>query len=554
MRVRKVIRNLCFASSAGLMLLAVVGPPGWAQDPDDGRPSFWESSAFARAIEFSTNTDPLIIPVPDLIRADFSEAEANWSRFGEARARSAVLWPGKAVSDGPSLLCFSLAENPNSPFTCPEGFPPQYPLAVVAEGDQPDAAFEFGQEFGDDESFSGKAVVARAHAARDNVETVNEMGGFKIADQGGLNEAIADDMAAPLREVARELDAGVAEAAKGFDGAFRSIIEPFAAGGLPVLISPSFAVGAVFPSFEKALTFDVDDTLIGADAVATRTLQEFIEDNSVLVSRSEARLSGVKLFGGLITIDSVLSSVVSQVDAQGVGTVAETVRVGGLTVAGIPAGLTERGVVFGADGLLSGRDEAKIDVTAENVLGKSGVTLHLAGPEHENVLGNVTSAAAGVFAGYQLDANKVPGAGSTVFGTFALGNVATRAFVPAPFVPDGPGGGGGGGGGFVPPPFDPGGDGGGTTNVLSGTASNDTGDFAFQPGADDFVAAPPTEGSSGAVSPQFGGPAVQGRFGTELLGKVVANRITMFYLAWAFATVGFVLGSKAILPWRLRTG
>ncbi|HVM40388.1 MAG TPA: hypothetical protein VM618_06380, partial [Acidimicrobiia bacterium] len=230
------------------MVVAVVGPPTSAQEnPDAGRPTYWEAKTFARAVQFQVNTNPLLIPFQDLVRLDFAEGDGNWSAFGEARGRASALWPGDAVSKGPAAFCAN-------GLPCPDGFPPAWPLSVTAEGSQADATMEGGQTFGDG-PFTGKAMEARAHAARDYVETVATYQGLSIADTGGISKQVAENVAGPLRQVARELDAGVRQASGELDGAFRQLIAPFAEGGLPVLISPSFAVGGVIPGFEKALTF-----------------------------------------------------------------------------------------------------------------------------------------------------------------------------------------------------------------------------------------------------------------------------------------------------------
>lgn len=532
MRFRTWATRTSFTGAAVLLVLVFVAPAVTraADDPDAGRPAAWEGTAFARAVEFQLNTDPLLVPIPDLVRLDLAEGAADWTAFGQHRGRASTVWPGKAVVEGPALLCFS-------GFPCPPGFPPAWPFSVTAEGSTSDPPpISTSRSFGDASTFTARSQTARAHAGRDYVETLGTMQDFSIADRSGVNRVVADRVAAPLRTHGRTLDGAVFQAAAAADAGIAQLLNEFGAHGFPLLITPSFAVGGAIPSFERALTFEVDNTLFSADSITSRTRLEFLNDNTVLQVRAEAVLSGVKLFGGLVRVNTIVSSAVSRTDGDVVSEVARTVDAEGVLVAGVPAGLDEHGVSFGADGVAAGTHDADIEVSVENVLGESGLVLRLVGTDDQIEPGNVRTGATGVLVHLQLDGNRLP-AGALVFSTLALGNVGTGAFVAPPFEPLVLPGGSAAGGGFTSPGFPP----------FSGGGGGSPGEFVFEPGPLEFTSGPLTPGGNGGTfGLEFPGQGARRRLvGPPLL---VATRTHLLYLAWTLSLVGLALGSRLYVP------
>ena len=293
--LRRRARRGLFAASAGCLLLALAVPVSSAQEDDLGpRPDVFTGAADAMVASVQVDRADLI-PVPDLFRFIALDGSSQYET-STRHARASILYPGNGVRLGPSLLCGTFGAQ----------FPPelqpvldaclqyQYPLTVEADDLEPDRASSGSLELGaPDDPVSANAVRAEAHA--------------------GEGAATSDAVVQDLR----------------------------------VLGLPAFGpVALPLPGFE------LDTSLLTVDSAASRTRQR-IEAGSLVVD-AEAVLSGVRMVGGLIRIGSLRS--VSHVtdDAAGRRAVSATLEVSGVTVGGVPAQITDQGLVVGTPSGASG--------------------------------------------------------------------------------------------------------------------------------------------------------------------------------------------------------
>jgi hypothetical protein len=116
---------------------------------------------------------------------------------------------------------------------------------------------------------------------------------------------------------------------------------------------------------------ELDTTVLGVDSMTARTDQR-IDDTSTLVVESVSTLQGVRLAGGLVRIGSIRSRSVITDDGEGTQGHEATLEVSGVTVGGVPAQITEDGLVLGSPGG-SGPISDQLTRTLNQMLGDLGV-------------------------------------------------------------------------------------------------------------------------------------------------------------------------------------
>lgn len=289
-RLGRRLRRVCFVAAAMCLLLALAAPSSQAQGDDDGpRPEVFRGMASSQVASVQIDRDALL-PVPELFRFIALDGAGTYET-NNRQARASLLFPGNGLILGPSLACGSFGGQ----------FPPQfkpildaclqykYPLTVFADDFAPDGATSGSLALGaPNDPVSANAVRAKAHAGEDATTT----------------DAVLQDL--------RVL-------------------------GLP-------AIGPVTPQIPG---FEMDTSLITVDSATSRTNQRIVK--GALVVDAEATLSGVRLIGGLIRISSLRS--VSHVvdDAAGKRVSNATLEMAGVTVGGVPAQITNKGLVLGPD-------------------------------------------------------------------------------------------------------------------------------------------------------------------------------------------------------------
>ncbi|MEY2419675.1 MAG: hypothetical protein QOG90_2355 [Actinomycetota bacterium] len=284
--VRRSARRVFLALAGTSLLLAFVAPSVGAQTGDDvPPPEVWGANASARAV--SVNLDRAgLLPVPDVFNFIALDGAGEYGSSGQ-QTRASLLFPGNGVLLGPSLACGTFGGSFPSQFkpildTCLKY---NYPLTVFADSFTPDASTNGGLALGTPgNDVQADATLARAHASVESAKT----------------DAVLSD--------------------------------------LRVLGIPPFGPVAIPGSDQLKL----DTSIVDVDHGTSRTDQHTVKGG--LLTDSKVTLSGIKLVGGLIHIKSLTSESKVTDDANGKRTAEATFQATGVTVAGVPATITNKGL------------------------------------------------------------------------------------------------------------------------------------------------------------------------------------------------------------------
>jgi hypothetical protein len=279
---------------------------------------------------------------------------------------------------------------------------------------------------------------------------------------------------------------------------------------------------------------DLDAAVLRIDSMASRTRQEIVR--GALVARAEATLSGIRLIGGLMEIASLKSVSIVTDDGQGERTVSADLDISGVTVAGMPARITEKGLVLtssSGSGPLAEREQAQVNELIQQL----GLQVRVLPFELDEDREGVGVASVG---GLQIEMAReveglpsgppIPRVGSLdpnglYTGSFLLGSTSVlglAATFPLAEIPD--------------VPLDPG-------FVDPGLTDGSFGESASSPPGVESPAAPDTPDRP--ETPQ------QRALRARLLGGIFDDRIAMAYLGMVFAVLGLCLVPRLSLPARL---
>jgi len=280
------------------LLLAVGAPSSTAQGDEVPAPEVFRGSASAQVASVQVDRAGLL-PVPELFKFIALDG-ASAFESSHREARSSLLFPGNGLILGPSLACGTFGGQFPAQFkpildTCLQY---KYPLTVFADDFAPDGATVGALAFGaPTDTVSGNAIGATAH----------------VADAAATTDAAMQD--------------------------------------LKLLGIPPF--GAVTPPIPGV----EDSSLLTIDSATSRTNQRIVKGG--LVTDAKATLSGIRMLGGLIKIESLVSTSHVTDDANGKRTAVPSLVVSGVTVAGQPAQITDKGLVMGPSGSASPLDQQR---------------------------------------------------------------------------------------------------------------------------------------------------------------------------------------------------
>ncbi len=287
-RRRHRARRACLLAAAVCGVLAVSAPVG-AQDEGVPAPEIWRGAANALVVSVEADREALL-PVDDIFRFIALDGTSVYETDRQT-ARASLFFPGNGVIQGPNLACGTFGG----------AFPPEfkpvldactrfsYPLSVTADASTPTVATEGRVAFGaPTDPVSAEATGARAHAAPDGSNTAASIQDLRVLGVPGLGPITL----LPLEELS------------------------------------------------------LDTSILTVGNATSRTDQRIVD--GVLVVESTAALSDVSLVGGLVRIGSIRSSSRVTDDAKGHRTTEATQDVGGVTVGGVPAQITEDGLVIGS--------------------------------------------------------------------------------------------------------------------------------------------------------------------------------------------------------------
>ena len=479
-RLRRTVARVGVASVLACLLGASVSSVA-AQEPPPPRPDVFRSSAVALVASALVDRDALL-PVPEALRVIAVDATGTYESSNQA-ARASLLYPGNGVIQGPNLACGTFGSQ----------FPPelspiieactrfQYPLTVFADSLRPEAATDTAIAFGEPGgALSGSGGSARAVATPEASTASAELAALRLLGLPGLG---------PVQ--------------------------------LPALL----------PGIPE-----LDATVVEIEA-ATASSDQRIDASGALVVEAAATLDGVRLLGGLIEIGSVRSRSIVRDDGRGEQTQDSSLDVGGVTVAGVPARITEDGLVVGSPTGADGPLLERVAVVANQLLDVLGARITLLADETGTDATGVSFArSGGVLVEFGIDVQGLPsvpgplgdidpnGLFRGVIELGATGATGVAAFVD-PVVGDAPEG------------SEPDSGLGPTGPALSGV-----------PGGGRDVASPVRPG--GSQPPGDGGrfaPESQEVSVVRLLEELYADRVRLVYLAFTLTALLACLGPRYVL-------
>ena len=475
---RRWVRRACFGAAAVCGLLALVPVPSWAQEDEldtAPRPESFQGRAESVGTVVEVNRDALL-PGEDLFRFIALDGLGTYEPSVQ-NARAALFYPGNGVVSGPNLLCGTFGGQ------FPPEFQPiidqclQYKFPLVASSDS----------FDKESSATGSVALGSP--------------GDTVSGSGARATSHADEDAAITDAVVNDLEVL----------------------GLP---DP----GSLVPPLSDV---ELDAAVLRIDSMASRTRQEI--QRGSLIARAEATMSGLRMIGGLLQIASLKSVSIVTDDGQGRRTASADLDISGVTFAGMPARITDKGLVLqssSGSGPLAQEEQAQANELIQDLGLEVRVLPFEADEDREGIgvasvgglqvefareLGGLPSVPGPVG---DLDPNGVY-TGSFLFGpTSVLGVAASFPAFDGPDVPVDPG--------FADP---------GLTDGSFGEGVTSPGDVA-SPDLPDAPEAPVT-------------PEQRKALRDRLLGGIFDDRVGLAYLGMAFAVLGLCLVPRLSLPARL---
>jgi hypothetical protein len=479
-------------------------------DPTAGHPSVFSGIAAATGIHQETNGRTGIGPTSQPIYGSFPDGLSQFSS-STLLGRASTYWPGATINGIGGLLC-------TAGLTPGCGLPP-FPLSASTNGQPPDVHTSSSQTLGGGGApVTVTALGATVHADPNGVSTDATDSGYSLGTGGGG---------------ASSAQAGQALGAASLN--FRRQVASITHGAQ--------AAGTVKPAA-------TDGTLAQVASIRSHTTQSFsASDPTTLVVHAESQLSGVDLLGGMIHVDSVLTTSDYQSNNHGTDKHVDHVTIQGATAGGQPATIDNNGVTVGG-GSQGGPVLDAINSALQSALQASGSQVHLVGDtanpaEPIGGSGCGKGEADGLLLHLQADASQVP-MGDVYFTDLVLGSACTAAATSA------------------------------QASDLGGSSGTDLGGTV---GASPAEAAPTNEGDALSGSPDIAGPlgtpgtpgsletspaargpshgsprTSRGFFGEIVDQALVAHRLDALYLAFTLGFAGLFLASRLLIPARLPRG
>jgi hypothetical protein len=474
----RTARRVCLAAAGVSLAMAFTMPSAPAQEDDTvPRPEVFRGSASSQVASVQLDRGALL-PVPELFRFIALDGAGTYES-STRQARSSLLFPGNGLILGPSLACGTFGGQ------FPAEFKPildaclqyKYPLTVFADDFEPDGATSGSLALGaPNDPVSGNAVRAQAHAGEDATTT---------------------------------------------DAAMQD---------LRVLGLPAFGpVALPIPGLQ------LDTSLLTVDSATSRTDQRIV--NGVLVTDAQATLSGVRLIGGLLRIASLRSTSHVTDDAKGGRTAVPTLEMAGVTVGGVPAQITQDGLVLGSPDGATGPLVQQQQSQLNQLLQQLDLTVTILGSEQAtDEKDGAVASVGGLLIEFEQDVQglpTIPGPAGELdpnglyTGSIQLASTAVRGaaftFDPDAFVDD-------------------------LTGNISGDVGSDFASPSFAAAPFDVSASAPAVGQpTTAAAPSA--PEQEAQL-VRYLGGIFGDRLGLLYLSLMFATLGSCIGPAFAVPAR----
>jgi hypothetical protein len=262
------------------------------------RPKVFSTATNAVGVDYVPDQQGGLTPIKDTFHMQFVTGVSSMSSSNGPAAKATVADPGQGAIQGPALACTAgfITNAALQPIfdACAAA---KWPFVAQADGFSPDKTTEGSLGFGSPTGqLDGEGGAAHAHIAKDGTSSTDAtMSGLKIAPLPSGNT-----------------------------------------GGLP--LPPSVSQAIIAANGGQPL----DTSLFSVGSIQSTTANLF--DGPATVSHAESRLSGVRMIGGLMTIDSITSiaDVHFTVDGDAVGTSSTTVQ--GAKLLGKPVTIDDKGV------------------------------------------------------------------------------------------------------------------------------------------------------------------------------------------------------------------
>ena len=488
--LRRWVRRTCLAAASASLLLAFLAPGSDAQEGDAPRPEVFRGTASSLAASVQADREALL-PIPELFRFIALDGNSQYESSTQ-QARASLLFPGNGLILGPSLACGTFGGQ----------FPPEfkplldtclqykYPLTVYADSFAPDAATSGSVTLASpSDPVSGNATRATAHAAEDGAKTDAAMQDLRVL-------------------------------------------------GLP-------AFGPISPPIPG---YEPNGAIFTVDNATSRTDQR-IEAGKLVVD-AESTLSGVSMIGGLIRIGSIRSESHVIDDPAAEATSDSLLEVSGVTVGGVPAQITDEGLVVGSPTGGLGPLVQQVQTQLNGLLAQWNVKITTLGAEKGvDDTGASFASVGGLLVEFSRDVQgspTVPGPAGELdpngiyTGTIQLGSTAARGQADTFGVDELTSG---------ESTFDTGG-------VAFGS---DTGDTSFGGGTTSLATPVPstssaplaTTGGTAASSGGGGAASVTTPQRTSAFNDLFADRLRLLYLALTLGVLALCVTPRLALPARL---
>lgn len=448
-------------------------------------PRIFQSETNAAGADFYPDRSRGLTPVAAATHAQFGLGSSRIDATRGPFARAGILDPGAGVVKGPALACSELGGQAFSQFPEPFGglFAPiiaactQTAWPFIAESDSLTAA---------DTSTAGAVTFGNPTSP--------------LSGEGGGASAHLDD----------------------YDSSTDSSIGAMRLGAVPGGGPTGLPLPGAIPP--PPGTDPADTTLVEIGSVRSTT-RSFL-DGSASVSQATSTVSGIRLFGGLVTIDSVTSTAEAR-SADGedpVGTSNTVVQ--GLAVAGQPAEVGPDGVRAGEQAT-GGPDAA--NAAMASALEGAGLSIRLLdATQGTDESGAMTATAQGVLVDFRRPLSLPNGLSDEYFAALQLASVSSRALAyeirvtPQPIAAPS--------GSSPLPAFTP--------TAAPAPVSGSTGGT--------------TVGAAPAPPAAAGGAAATEAPSTSRTGLVIdPGKIRFLYLSFTLAALGLCLAPKLTVPARL---
>ena len=393
--VRRVVSRACLGAAAVAFVAALIPSGAGAQTSSSStksstRPKVFSSGTTAAGVTYQPDQEGGLTPIPDTFRMQFVTGNSSMSSSNGPAAKAFVVDPGNGATQGPAAACPVIAGFFPNPAVAPAidaCINAKWPFMAQADGFSPDKRTEGSLGFGSPtDQMSGEGGSARAviNPEDGTSSTDSTMSGLRIAPLPGGST-----------------------------------------GGLPL---PADLAKAITDANGGSL----DTGLFSSGSIQSTTQNIF--DGPAAVSHAESRLTGVRIIGALMTIDSItsISDVHFTVGGDAVGTSSTTVQ--GAKVLGRPVTIDDKGV-HGENG----------DDSAAQQLQSAGLSVRLVGAKNgADSKGFMTASSEGLIIEYKRDLQTgvqlpppppgnpllptSPNLNGTYFVHYNLATVSSRAF------------------------------------------------------------------------------------------------------------------------------